>query len=80
MAKHHSTNSDPASQTAVAELAERLVRHAGNIHNTAAKAVGDDMRAAARVVRRRWVGVYEAIQSMEGDGIRAGLTNLVEGV
>jgi hypothetical protein len=49
------------------------------VTNTASKAVGDEMRAARRVVRRSWVDVYEAIQSMEGDDIRAGLTNPVEG-
>ena len=51
LASKHTTGSPPTPQTM--ELAQRLVDHADGIRNPAAsKAMGENMRAAARVIRK----------------------------
>lgn len=77
MAEKHSTNQTRTSQTP--GLAERLVEHAGNVRNPTAKAMAEDMREAARIMRNFWVGIHEAIESTKDDDTRARLTKLVEG-
>jgi hypothetical protein len=70
---------EPPSPAQTMELAERLCRHADNIRNPAAKAMGDDMRAAARALRKWRVGIQEAVQHCHDEPTRARLTKLVEG-
>lgn len=77
MAAKHSTESAPAPQTQ--GLAERLIRHADNIRNPAAKALGEDLRLAAKVISKWRVGVQEVIQHSHEDTTRARLTKLLEG-
>jgi len=81
MAKKHSTDSDPASQTIdVAGLAERLIQHAKAIRNPAAAAgMGDDMREAARLIKAWRAGIQECIKGTTDDDTRARLAKLVEG-
>ncbi len=82
MATKHSTGSPPTSQTSeeMAALAARLVEHAGTIRSpAAAKAMGDDMREAARVIEHLRKGIREAIQHTTDDDLRARLAKLVEG-
>jgi hypothetical protein len=78
MAEKQTTNQTPTSQTMA--LAQRLVDHAENIRNPAAsKAMGKDMQTVARLIRKWWVGIHEAITRTGDEDLRAHLTNLVEG-
>jgi hypothetical protein len=76
MADRNSTELSPAQQM---ELAERLVRHAENIRNPAAKAMKEDLQSAARLIRKWRVGIQEAIQHCHEEATRARLQKLAEG-
>jgi hypothetical protein len=81
MAAKKPTDSPPAPQTPgdIAGLAERLIRHADGIRNPAAKALGEDLRLAARTISRWRVGIQDVIQHTHEEATGARLIKLVEG-
>ena len=81
-ASDDSSNTIPTHQTKAADLtalAARLAEHADGIENMAAKAMADDMAAAARAIDKLIAGIRKAAAQTSDATTKQYLTDMLGG-